>query len=341
MPLVRRLWVAAACVLALVFATSAAQAQNLNVLPADTEMTVTINVQQILKSEALKGEKASLIINLAKAKISEGLEDKGVAKWFKKAEFDLFKDLGSITFAVPGARNPEEAFILLEGNFDAEKIEAAALEASKEADGPGLKVIKLGGIKAFEISPKDEKVLYVGILNKKTMIACSTKDDFTQAVARASAKKADFKNDAFKSLVSTINSKQSFSMVATSNVLGKLADKAPEGAVNPQAKQALEILKQMDGFSTAVTVAKDIDFQVGVAAQNADNAGKYALLGNAGLLAIKAKVKDAADQDEKLMPAVDILNTIRIEAKGANLLVRGQITVETLEKLMKALPIPQ
>src|SRR5438132_362818 len=107
---------------------------------------------------------------------------KGVDKWLKKADFDLFKDLSSITFAIPGARNPEEGFILLEGNFDAEKIEAAATEASKEAGG-GLKVVMIGKVKAFEIAPKDEKTMYVGILNKKTMIACATKADFAEAVA--------------------------------------------------------------------------------------------------------------------------------------------------------------
>jgi hypothetical protein len=286
----------------------------------------------------LKGDQGKLIIGLAKQKITEGLEEKGVDKWLKKANFDLFKDLHSITFAIPGDRNPEEGFILLEGNFDADKIEAAALEASKEAGG-GLKVSKIAGVKAFEVEPKDEKKMYVGVLNKKTMIACATQTDFAEAVARINGtKSANFKNAAFKSLVGSVNSKQSISIVATSNLMTKLADKAPEGA--PQVQQAVALLKKMDGFSAAVTIQKDIDFELGVNTKDADTAKQAAMWGTLGLVGIKAKLADAAKDNEKLKPAVDVLNTIQINAKGANLMVRGQITFDTLEKILQSLPIP-
>lgn len=339
MQFARRLSIAAVCTFALLLGSSAAQAQNTKLLPNDTELIVTFNLQQILKSEALKGDQAKLIIGLAKDKINQGLDDKDVGKWLKKANFDIFKDLGSITFAIPNGRNPEEGFILLEGNFDAEKIESAALEASKEAGG-GLKVVKLGGVKAFEVSPKDEKTMYVGVLNKKTMIACATKADFIEAVARANGtKSANFKAASFKSLLSTVNAKQSISIVATSEMMAKLAEKAPEGA-GDQVKQATQILKQMDGFSAAVTIAKNIDFQVGVNTKDGDTASKYAMFGNLGLTAAKAKIEEQAKQNEKLAPVLDILKTIRVEAKGANLVVRGQISVETLEKILSGLPIP-
>lgn len=339
MQFARRFWIAA-CTLGLILAGSAAQAQQVKLLPNDTEMIFTINLQQILKSEVVKSNKA--ILEIAKAKINEQLDDKGVSKWFKQANFDLFADLHSITMAVPGGtRSPEEGFVLIEGNFDAEKIEEAVLAAAKDAgNGATVKVVKLGGVNAFEITPKNEKVVYVSILNKKTMVACQTKADLIEAAARAKGgKSAAFKSAVFKSLSETVNNKQSISFVATSSIMTKLADKAPEGAAD-KVKQAADFLKKMEGFSAAVTIQKNIDFQLGVNTKDADTASQFALFGNAGLMAIKAKLNEAAKQNEKLAPAVEVLKTVEVNSKGANLMIRGQISFETLEKLLQNLPIP-
>src|SRR5262249_40609347 len=153
--------------------------------------------------------------------------------------FDLFRDLSSITLAIPGGdRNPEDGVIVLEGRFDADKIEAAALEASKDAGG--FKTVKIAGVKAFEVTPKDkeDKTMYAGILNKQTMIACASKKDFAEAVARMDGSKTvNFKSELVKSLLNTVNNKQSISMIATSDVLTKISEKNPQ-AGNPQAKAA-------------------------------------------------------------------------------------------------------
>lgn len=337
MQFARRLWIAA---VGLLVSAVAVQAQPTKLLPADTEMIVTINLQQMLKSEVAKANKT--IIDLAKGKIEEGLEDKGVGKWLKKADFDLFRDLNSVTFAIPGGdkRNPQEdGFIILEGKFDADKIEAAVMEASKEAGG-GVKQVKIGGIKAYEVTPKDEKTIYVGVLDKKTMIACGNKKDFEDAVARNEGNSpANFKAAVIKNLMSTVNAKQSINMVATSKILAKMAENAPQGG-GAQAQQAIDFLKTMEGFSAALTIQKNIDFQLGVNAQDADTAKKYADASNLGMAFAKMKIAEAAKQNEKLAPAVDVVNSIKISAMGSNLVIRGQVTFENLEKILQNLPIP-
>jgi hypothetical protein len=336
MQLARRLWIAAACALALIVG-STAQAQSTKLLPNDTEMVVTINLQQILKSELAKSNKE--LVDIAKAKVTDQLEEKGLDKWLKKADFDVFKDLGSITVAVPGARNLDEYLIVIEGNFDAEKIEAAALEASKDAGGDKLKVIKIAGVKAFEVTPKEDKTLYVGILNKKTMIACATKADFAEAAARAKGDKgAQFKSPVFKGLMQSVNAKQSISIVTTSNMMLKFADKAPAGA--PNVDKVVDNLKKLDGFSAAITVSKNIDLEVGVNTKDADSASQFAAAGNIGLGLLKGKVEEAAKNDPKAQPAVDILKTVRITSQGPILTVRGQISADTLDKLIKMIPLP-
>jgi hypothetical protein len=333
MQFARRSWIIAACALSLLLGSSAVQAQQTKLLPNDAEMIVTFNLQQILKSEALKSDQAKLVLEMAKTKVTEFLDDKGLRKWLKQADFDLFKDLHSVTFT---GRNPEEGFILLEGNFDKDKIEAAASETGK------LKFVEVGKVKRFEVSsPKDEKTIYVGVLNKKTMVACSTKADFAEAIARHNGDKSpNFKSAVFKNLLETVNNKQSISVVATSNMLAKLAETLPEGAGGDQAKMVIAGLKKLDGFSTAVTIERNIDFQLGVNTKDAETAAQFATLGNVAVGGLRAKLADEVKKNEKLAPAMEILKTVRVTSQGSNLVVRGQITFETLEKLLQSLPNP-
>src|SRR5262245_54456959 len=214
MRFVRRLFVAAACMLTMLVAAPAMHAQATKILPGDTEMVVTINVQQILKSDVLQANKT--LVDLGKAKIAELLDEKEIGKYLKKANFDLFKDLNSVTVAMPNGRTADEPFILLEGKFDADKIETAILEASKDGGDVKVKIIKIANTTAFEVTPKEEKTMYVGILDKKTMIACVSKADFAEAVARQNGTKAGtFKAPVFKNLLQTTSNKQSISFVAT------------------------------------------------------------------------------------------------------------------------------
>ena len=313
MQFARRFWIAVACTLGLLFGSSVVQAQQTRLLPNDTEMVVTFNVQQILKSEVVKSNKE--IFDVLKGKFTEELNKKEVGKWLKKAEFDLLKDLTSVTIAIPGgARDPQEGFILLEGTFDAEKIEAAAIEATKDS-GEGFKIIKIAGVRAFEITPKDEKRLFVAVLNTKTLIACVSKSDFMEAAGRATGKKpAQFKSAPFKNLIETVNSKQSFSLVTTSSLMLKFADRAPEGA--PQSKEALDFVKETDGFSAAVTIQKNVDFQFGVNTKDAETAKKYAGMANLVFGMMKSKVEDKAKTDDKAKTAVNIINSVRITARA-------------------------
>jgi len=342
MQLARRLWIAAACTLAVLIAAPSVQAQATKILPADTELVFTLNLQQMLKSEVLKTDQAKTLIELAKGKINEQLDEKGVGKYLKKAGFDIYKDLSSVTVAVPGGtRNPEDGVIVIEGNFDAEKIKAAVTEASKEGGADvKVKLTKIAGVEAFEVNPKDEKVMYVGVINKNTMIACASKADFAEAVARSNGTKAGtYKAEGFKNLIQTVNSKQSISFVATSKVMAKLAENNPN-AGNDQAKMAMAALQQVDGFSAAITIQKNIDFQLGVNSKDAETAQKFAGMANAGILVAKLKVAEQAKQNEKLAPVVEIVNSLRANAKGPNLVLSGQITFETLEKLLQNLPTP-
>jgi hypothetical protein len=332
---IRRISLAALCTLGVLISATGVQAQATKLLPNDTEMVITINLQQMLKSDVVKTN--DTLLKLLKQQIEQQLEDKGVAKYFEKAKFDLFKDLNSVTIAVPGGKEAAEGLVIIEGNFDPERIETVAGEVTKDAGG-SFKVSKIANIKAFEITPKDEKTVYIGILDKKTIIVSATKADFTAAVGRSSGAKPAFKSESFKNLISTVNAKQSISIVATSAIMEKMSEKAPEGA-GDQVKQAAAVLKQIDGFSGAITIEKNIDFQVGVNAKNKETAAEYVGIAKLGIGAAKAKIAEQAKDNEKFGPVVDIVNSLTATTMGANIIVRGQITIEQLGKLLQNLPV--
>src|ERR1019366_9381513 len=104
---------------------------------------------------------------------------------------------------------------------------------------------------------------------------------------------------------------------------------APEGA-GDQLKQVAVFLKQMEGISAALTMQKDIDFQLSVNTKEEKTAMEYQNLVNLGLGVAKTKVAEKAKDDEKFAAALTVLNSIRATATGANLMIRGQITFETL-----------
>ena len=337
MPLARRFWLIAAAVLV---SASAAQGQATKLLPNDTEMVVTINIQQVLNSEALKAQEAKVITDLIKGKITQGLEDKGTDKYLKQAGFDIYKDLSSITFALPGGRSFEESFVVVNGKFDAEKIEAAFKDAAKDTEAK-FEVTEIAKTRAFEIQGKAEKKMYVGILDAKTMILCGSKTDFAEAVDRfKGTKKAAFKADVVKGLLETISPKQSISMVATSNMMSRVADNAPQAGA--QAKAAVAAIQQVDGASIAITLQKDLEILIGVNAKDKETASKYSAIADAFLKAAREKVAEKAkenEKDEQVKLTLDILRTIQATTRGSNIIIQGRISYENLGAIIKLLPL--
>ena len=84
--------------------------------------------------------------------------------------------------------------------------------------------------------------------------------------------------------------------------------------------------KKIEGFSTAITIEKNIDFQVGINAKDNKTAKDFANISNLGLGSPKAKVEEQAKQNEKFAPVLDVINSIRATSQGNNLMIRGQIS---------------
>jgi len=312
----------AACV------ASQARAIDPKYLPGDTELVVTVNIKQMLDSPAAKQYKD--IVEMARGALEGKIQANPAAKYLEKAGFDLLRDLHGVTVASNGSKEIDAIFLVIEGNFDADKVSAAAEDAAGQFP-EALKISKIGGKKVYEITPAGEKRIYACLINDKALVVSPTEEALKDAIS-GSARKGMKEN--FKSLLMTTSNKQSFSFTATGTALAKLIENAPI----PNADAATGMLQQLDGITAAVTLAKDIQFQFGVNAKDADTAKKAADGGNFGLIMIRTMAQQKAKEDEKWQPLVDIAKTLRITSDGNNVLLRGEVTLENLEKLSKNLP---
>src|SRR5262249_24390909 len=296
--------------------------------PPDTEIVVSINVKQILGSELLKANKDKL--EQFKEMIKSQLPgDAQAQKYLERMGFDPFKDLTSITIAMPPSTDPDALFVIVEGAFNQEKIQGVAERVAQE-HGEVFKIGKVGKYKIYEISPEGEKKVFATLLNDNTMVACTSEGAVKAAINRATGgQRADLKKE-ITSLLQTTSPKQSLSFVTTGSALVKLAETAPV-----PNQQALQSLQSIEGISGAITINKDVQLQLGVSAKDAATAKDFAQKANFGLNMVRLLVNQKVQQDERLQPVADAVKTLRATSEGSALILRAEMSFENIQKLMQ------
>jgi hypothetical protein len=320
-----RVWLAGLALAVAAFATGV-RAADLKYLPDDTEIILTINVKQILNSDLVKGQKA--VLDQIKEQMKNNTPEEA-KKYLDVIGFDLFRDLDTITVAGPGKKDHDAGLIIIEGSFQPTKFYEAAAQAAKD-HGDHLKISKSGEFKVLEIQAEG-KTFYAAMVSKTTILGSLKKENFTAALARATGTEKSALKKNVKDLLKTMTSKQSISGIATGSALSKALEDAPI----PNAQAIGPALAAIEGLSGALTIGKDIQFQLGIGTKDEETAKDFAQKANFGLIVAKGLVAQKAKEDMKLLPLVDVLNTLRAEAKVSNLLLRAEVSVENIEKLMK------
>jgi len=319
-----------ACTLGLLLLAPAARAIEPDQLPANTEAVLSINVRQILASDLAKANKDA--VEGLKAMLDTELSNHGVQQYLKDIDFDPFRDLERVTVASSGSKVPR--LIVLEGKFNPEKIVATGMDAGK-LNPDNIRPVKIGSVDAFEIrGPGDEKPVYAGVIGKDKLIATPTKETFADAVVLLQGSKRTAVRKELRALLDLAGGKQSLSLVTTGPALAKMLDDAP--VPNIEALQG--VLQGVSALNVAITVEKNIGFELAVNSTDKEAADQMVKLASIGLAATKLILKKKADEDAKYAPAVEIVNTMRVTSKGNNFVLRGEITAQTLGKVLKELP---
>src|SRR5262249_27296941 len=109
---------------AALLAGPAAAADVNRYLPDDTEVVVFVNVRQLLDSPLVKKH--------ALEQVRAALKDNaGGQKFFGAVGLDPLRDISSVTLAAPGSDVQNRALFIVSGNFNVERIHAAADEAAR------------------------------------------------------------------------------------------------------------------------------------------------------------------------------------------------------------------
>jgi hypothetical protein len=302
-------------------------------LPSDTEIIFTINFRQIIDSDLAKSQKD--LIEQIKKKIQADDKDKKleqVQKYLEQAGFDPLKDFGSVTFAMPPTiQDRDNYFMLIDGNFDANKIEAAAKAIAADT-GDKVAVLKFAKkYVAIEMAnPRTEKKSYAIILNSTTLAMCPSEEAMKAAIGRATGTKKSKLKPEVLSLLKTTSDTQSFSFIATGSGLVKLLSEAPN-----VPEKAIEYVKQIDGISGAITVKKDIKLQVAIATKDANTAKEFAGLLTKVMPLANNFIGNWAAQDEKRQPLADAAKTLKATSMDNNLIIRGELSFDNIQKLLK------
>jgi hypothetical protein len=294
-------------------------------LPANTEVVFTINIKQMLESDIIKGQ-ADAIKQFKAALEGQIPNSDEVAKYLEKMGFDPFRDLVSVSMAHPGTQDQTEGIIIIEGVFHAKKFAAAADDAITAYGNQIKKGGTVEGITYYEISIAD-KTAYVALVGKSIVIS-QQKENVTGAITRSTGNQ--IVAGKVRELLKTTNNQQSLSFVVTGGAINRVAQQA-QGKIPPGLN-----LGGIEGLSGAITLTKDINFQLGVGTKDAMTAQQYEIFGKVGLDLAKGMVQKQAQQKPDLAPLIDVMNTLKVSSVGPNLVLTGSVSQENLEKLIKS-----
>jgi len=307
--------------LALVSVPTARAAEIDRYLPEDTEVISTLNVKQLLSSPVVK--------KFGLAQLKEALDSIEEAKTvLQDLGFDLLKDLDRITTAGPGGSDTDKGLIIIHGRFDLAKFKAKADEVAK-GNSDVLKIHKIKDAKGAEVllyevtPPEFPTPLFVAMASEKTILASPGKDYVIDALKRKD--KPVLKNKDFQALLEKMDQRQSFSIAALGSALAK-AD-LPD--------QVKDSLKNLDAIGGGLTVGEDINLELVANAKTAKSAKEINQVISDGLNQGLGILSLLATMQKELAPVVDIVKTIRSNARDKTITIKASIPAEVIEKWSK------
>jgi hypothetical protein len=321
--------------IALLFTAAGVRAdESRQYVPGDAEMIASFNLRQLLGSELVAQHKDK--VEALKGMLNNFLQNNDEAKkYYEALGLDPFRDFNSITVAAPASLDPEKGLVIIDGKFNAERFHKTAAQAAKDY-GDVLKIGRIGSRAVWEVNaPGHDKPLFVLLAGPSTLLAAHSKSVLETALDQ---KQANLSKEV-KELLKTTSAKQSLYFVATGKAAGNAFQKIAEHNPNPQNKMVLDsvapVVKKLEGFSAAITVGKNIDFQLGIGTRDEKAADVLSKQINGAMAMVRGMVGANAKNDPNAQAAAEVLKTVQATTQETTVLVRGQVSAEVFEQAMK------
>jgi hypothetical protein len=296
--------------------TQAATAAD-KLLPDKSEIVVSINLKALAESDiAKKFDVEKHVRSLIKSQPQ-------AQEVLTALNLDPFKDLHSITMGAAGLpmgggdKLPDEAIVIVHGNFDLDRIQAA-LTAQAASNSGKLSISEQGRFKIYEF--KEKQPMFALFVDNKTLVFSPKKE----SVVSASQKGSGQLNSATAGILAKINDKSSaWGVVA---ITGSLKDAIKN---NPQAAAAANV----EGLSFTLNVTSDAKLEILVHTTDAAAAKDLRAQAEAGFGIAKGFIQGNPD----VPPAVgDIINMIRFGEKGNAVSINLDVSADAIQKIMDA-----
>ena len=238
---------------------------------------------------------------------------------FDALGFDPFQDLHRVVLAGSGGA-PDQALVLLHGRFDVRKFTDLAEKAAGQE--PNFKIVKESGYTLYEIQTPRGQVeqVYAAIIDEGTIAVGPSKSLVIDTLDKKAGKKQSAQKKDLQSLLDKFDATQSLSLVILSSSFQAVP--VPE-------------LEKISHITGGVTLTDEVKAEIVVSAQNAADAKELGEKMRNALNQGKGLIALAAGNDRRFAPLSDFIGGVTINNKDAAIVVRGRVTKEMIEELMK------
>jgi hypothetical protein len=308
----------AALALVLALAATAPAAPVDPLLPDDTDFVMSIQVKQMIGS-ALFQKHAAGELKKALDRNGEALKVLGAMGIDPLTSFDRLILAGTTS-------QPDKLFGIVRGSFDGAKVMAQAGELAKNPEYK-VEVVKDGGPAILKIG-EGKWTMYAAPVGSGAMVLAATPEQVRASLARSADTKPQLK-PAMAALIGQFDEKQSLSMAGlTAGALGKVPVPIDDAALK-------DTLEKIQSISGSVNVTADAKLSLTFGLKDAAAAGEFGKLLEDALVFAKGLVPQLAAQNPRMGLAVELVQSLRPETKGAGVNLTGEISGPAFEKALK------
>jgi hypothetical protein len=312
-------------VAAVLLTTAAVRAADADYLPDGTQLVVAVHLKQIFNAEVVKAQPDAVPDLKAVLGQFVGVDD--IEKYTRLVGTDVYHDVSRITVALTGTTNLRPEVVVLTGEFDLAKLEAAAKA------GNGVRLAKTGTPAIYELAPRGEKPRFAALVNARTLVL-TLLQPVAEAIDQKEASRTSIIGTEFARWESSHAGEPSLTVVARGTCLARIIT----AAGLPDADRAAAFLKSLDLVSGSMTLAKGIQFQLSCAADSEDVARKLTDSANSAQRMLLTYVRQTAEKEPRYRPVIDVVAQLQFIAQAKRITLRGELTLDTIEKLIASFP---
>lgn len=315
-----------ATLLLVLFALPAAAVDPVPYLPAETDAVLTVQAREVLDSDLGKKHGAELLKELLEAY-------KPAAAAVRATGLDPHRDVETMTVAI-GLKDatPSRPFSLIEGKFEAKKLEANL--AAYQKDHPELTAIRVGDRAAYKLTgAKPADTTYLAVLDDTKMVVAGSEADLSGAFAAAAGGRKPVISKELAGLIAS--AKPSGPIFLRAWVKGRFDN------LNLPNEKLKTAVRGVDWVTVGVGVTKDVGVTATLNTASPAAAETLAELLNGVIGLVRLQIRAAAEDQPELRPVSDLLKATTVAPHGKRVVVWGNVKGEAIEKALAPPPVPK